>query len=329
MSATSTNTLGVLVLEGGAEEAETLSEYLRAAFNREPVESGRPDSDRIRVEVYFDRVNEAILAGELVRVRFPGRHVSIRPCRAEHWETFWRHHFKPRRIGQRLLICPVWERERVRAGKRRVVLINPGLSFGTGDHFTTRFCLEMIDRLCVAEDPESLLDVGCGSGILAIAAARLGIPRVVGMDNDPHSIQQSRQNSILNGVDQCIEWREASLDTGFVHEVTDANGKRAGAGRVQYPSPGTDVGTNRNPKDPDRERYRIVCANLYASLLINSASSLLNCGSGYWILSGIRHDETDSVVKAFTCLGLRVCVRDGDGEWSGLLLEQSRDVHQP
>lgn len=323
--------LAVLSVETTMNTAEAVEEYLRASFQREPVEWSRPGSEHARIEVYFDRGNEAILAGELLRARFPEVRITLRPCREEDWATWWRRHFKPHAVGRRLLICPAWDRERVDAKGRCVILIHPGLSFGTGDHFTTRFCLEMIDHLCEIEQPDSLLDVGCGSGILAITAARLGVPRVTGIDNDPESIRQSRHNAIRNGVGDRIDWREGSLvDTlpnnppGPKHEAPSTkhvppNTRGSGPNNESHI---TNNHGNRHAKAQKQGGYHIVCANLYASLLIDGAPGLARASSRHLVLSGIQTAETDAVADAFVPLGFHERVRYGDAEWSGLLMEK-------
>ncbi len=297
MSATDKHsTLSVLTIEADLAGAGDVSEHIRDLLKREPVELSRPGCERVWLEIYFNNANEAILAGELLKSRFPDHEMSIRPCRSRDWTIYWRHHFKPVKIGKRLLVCPVWDSERVRDGERLVVLINPGLSFGTGDHFTTRFCLEMIDLLGEGRAPESFLDVGCGSGILAIAAALLGVKRVAGIDNDEQCISQSAKNAGLNGVGERIEWITDSIENG--------------SGRLQSGRPTTGS-------------FDVVCANLYASLLVDIAPVLYRFSSRYLILSGIRDIETDAVSEAYVQLGAREITRDCDGEWSGLLLDVS------
>jgi len=123
----------------------------------------------------------------------------------EDWTELWKVHFKPRRIGKRLVIRPTWEE--FAAGPEDVVIVlDPGQAFGTGDHPTTRLCLELLE----AEDLEGVhvADIGCGSGILAIAALRLGAASVVASDLDPLAVAVTRENMVRNGVEFPVEVAE-------------------------------------------------------------------------------------------------------------------------
>jgi ribosomal protein L11 methyltransferase len=246
----------------------------------------RSSSARAWLEVYFPSDIQAGIARQLLADREGVRAAQIRETTPRDWTSFWRHHFHTQNIGARLRICPVWEQDRQPADGRVTVLIDPGLSFGTGDHFTTRFCLEMIDRLCQKFALPSLLDAGTGSGILAIAAARLGCERVTGLDNDEPCLSQARENAALNGVADRIEWR--------VCDVT----------RDAVPGP-----------------FDIVCANLFSDMLIDVAPSLARAARRRIVLSGIREAQMDGVAEAYHALGAREAVRDGDGEWGGLMFD--------
>jgi ribosomal protein L11 methyltransferase len=167
--------------------------------------------------------------------------------------------------------------------------MDPGLSFGTGDHFTTRFCLELLDQLCQKIAPKSLLDVGTGSGLLAIAAARLGCPRVLAVDNDPQAIAHAKENVEMNSVDSQVELRVMDITDGF-------------------------------PPAP----FDVVCANLYGQLIMEAAPTLAHCATRRLILSGMREAELDPVAEALILLGAREIVRDGDGQWGGLMLDMGK-----
>jgi ribosomal protein L11 methyltransferase len=160
------------------------------------------------------------------------------------------------------------------------------MSFGTGDHITTRFCLEAIDRLCRPRPAASLLDAGTGSGILAIAAAKLGVPRIVAIDSDPLAVAQARENLRMNRV----------------------------AGRVRLRT--GDI-TSAAPLG----RFDVVCANLFGGLLIRAAARLCRAARRRLVLGGIREIEADAVADAYAALGAREIERDGDGEWCGLVFD--------
>ena len=168
-------------------------------------------------------------------------------------------------------------------------MLDPGLSFGTGEHFTTRFCLEMLDQLCQKTPPASCFDAGTGSGVLAIAAALLGCPRVVGVDYDPLALEQAAENAGRNRVKRRVRWRQMDL------------------------SQETPAGT-----------FEVVCANLYGSLLLATAPAWTGLGPRAIVVSGLLEAEADGAAETFRQLGYDETVRDGDGEWAGLLLERKQ-----
>ncbi len=114
------------------------------------------------------------------------------------WERVWLEHFKPMPFGQRLWVCPVGET--VTQPDAVVIELDPGLAFGTGTHPTTALCLEWLDRQSLSG--QSVIDYGCGSGILAIAALKLGAANAIGVDHDPQALQASGDNALKNGVSE-------------------------------------------------------------------------------------------------------------------------------
>jgi ribosomal protein L11 methyltransferase len=114
------------------------------------------------------------------------------------WAEAWRDHFRPRPVGDRLLIAPPWDAPSVPG--RLTIVIEPGRAFGTGHHGSTAGCLEMLEHVAGRQRPACALDLGTGSGILAIAAARLGIAHVLAIDDDPDAVANARANVALNGV---------------------------------------------------------------------------------------------------------------------------------
>ncbi len=136
--------------------------------------------------------------------------VSLEKVRREDWAESWKRHFKPLVISSALLIKPSWSRRRPRRGQA-VVVLDPGLSFGTGCHATTAFCLRQLVALRRRGEAQSCLDVGTGSGILAIAAARLGYCPVDALDSDPDSIRIARDNARRNGVSAGLRFLRQDL----------------------------------------------------------------------------------------------------------------------
>jgi ribosomal protein L11 methyltransferase len=288
----------ILTLAVSQSDAESISDWIAEHLEKTVVELKTPGGKDALLEVYFDNTLEAEVAAKAMDC-FPNFGKSIREYAAEEWTESWKKHFKPMEVGQRLRVCPPWlaRSEKTskdsecrtgsmsRTGKLNEVVINPGLSFGTGNHFTTRFCLEQLDRLVPESGAKTMADIGTGSGILAIAAVKLGVTCAVGADFDPLCIEQAALNAQANGVAGQTEF--------FQHDIADGF--------------------------PD-ERFDIVCANIYSSLLIDHASTLLRITGKYLLLTGIREVEVDGVADTFVRLGGRETVRDCNGEWSGLVI---------
>lgn len=207
------------------------------------------------------------------------------------WANGWKAHFRPLKIGSRLIVCPSWERV-VPAGKERVLHLDPGRAFGTGHHETTRLCLEWLDSY-VAQTGErgaaSLLDVGTGSGILAMGAALLGFHPVVGVDNDPEALEVAMENAQLNDLAHKVQ---------FVL-----------SGKVEVSG-----------------SFHIVMANIQAMPLMALAGALSACldDSGKLVLSGILGEQKDQVRDAYGALGFELCEVREAGEWCLLVFERHR-----
>ncbi len=123
------------------------------------------------------------------------------------WAEAWREHFRPVRVGRRLVVAPPWDIPA--APDRVVVVIEPGRAFGTGHHGSTAGCLALLERVCERETPAAAIDLGTGSGILAIAAARLGIPAILAVDDDPDAVAVATANARVNGVSAQVVCRRA------------------------------------------------------------------------------------------------------------------------
>lgn len=201
------------------------------------------------------------------------------------WTESWRAHYVPQRIG-RVVIVPSWAAEPI--GVREVgVTLDPGMAFGTGLHPTTRACLEMLQR--VTPLPRAALDVGCGSGILGLAALRLGVERVVAVDTDEHAVQATVDNAARNGLAERLSASRGTLEA----EPT--------------------------------ERYGLVLANLVAAVLIDLAPRLGDhlAPSGALIAGGIIEPRAAEVIEAMAAAGLVVSERCADNEWVALRLAHS------
>jgi ribosomal protein L11 methyltransferase len=212
----------------------------------------------------------------------PGR-VALGRVRWEDWAESWKRHFRPIRVGSALLVKPSWSRLKPRKGQA-VVVLDPGLSFGTGQHPTTAFCLQQLVSRRGRAKPQSLLDIGTGSGILALAAAQLGYDPVHALDNDPEAIRVACANARHNGLASRIRFHRQDL----------ARLSRRGVGK-----------------------YSIICANLIASLLMAERGRILAqlAPSGILLLAGILKEEFPAVQAAYEGAGLRLVASRTQREW--------------
>lgn len=273
----------ILTLMIAQSDAERISDWVAEHLERTVVELKKPGGVDCALEIYFDDTIEAEIAARALE-KFPVKGRAVREYAAEEWAESWKKHFKPMDIGQHLRVVPPWLAG-AESGRTEIV-INPGLSFGTGNHFTTRFCLEQLDRFVPQSGAKTMLDVGTGSGVLAIAAVKLGAEQALGVDFDPVCVECSQENAEANGVAAQVSFRQHDITQGW-----------------------------------QDEKYDIVCANIYASLLIDNAATLLRVVEKYLLLTGIREVELDGVADTFVRLGGREIVRDCDNEWSGLVME--------
>ncbi len=210
--------------------------------------------------------------------------VRTRVVHEEDWAQAWKAYFPVLRVGRRLVIRPTWRRHR-RVPGDVVLAMDPGMAFGTGLHPTTRLCLAALEPLADrgALAGARVLDVGCGSGILAIAALRLGAASALGVDTDPIAIESTTANARRNRLARRLRARVGSLPSG----------------------------------EPP---FDVVLANLIAGVLVPLARGLrdeLRPG-GTLVASGIFIDREAEVVDAFRAAGLAVAARSGEGEWVAL-----------
>ena len=170
------------------------------------VEEERPGRGA-RLRAFFPETVFANALEESVRQYLDGlRELGFEPATElhvvaladENWADAWRAHFKPQPVGRRLLIAPPWDRPA--ANGRTVITIEPGRAFGTGHHGTTAGCLEALESVIDRDGPPRMIDVGTGSGILAIAAARLGVGAILAVDDDPDAIACAMANAARNRV---------------------------------------------------------------------------------------------------------------------------------
>ncbi len=226
---------------------------------RQPWDKGPPQraARRVLLRAWFAEPPDAAgfahhLAGRALEAPVWGTEAE------QDWAEGWKVHFKPVHISDRLVVAAPWH------GVPGALLIEPGNAFGTGEHVTTRSCLHAIARL--ARPGGTVLDVGCGSGILALAGAHLGM-RATGIDTDPDAVRAAQEAAVLNGL-------EAEFSTTPLEQV--------------------------------RGRYDLVVANLYAEVLAHLAPDLLRLAAGPIACAGILADRADLVRVALGSRVLQV-----------------------
>jgi ribosomal protein L11 methyltransferase len=204
---------------------------------------------------------------------------------AEDWSTSWKANFKPLRVGRRLLIVPSWEE--VLPGPTDIVLhLDPGMAFGTGGHETTRLCLELLEQI-MDDMPlllsPSVLDLGTGSGILAMAAVQLGAGRVCAVDIDPQAVEVARENLAANGLTEQVECSTTPLES------------MAGS-------------------------FNVILANILAEELVRLAPFLAErlAPGGSLVLSGILAEKEGLVRTGFAVQPLKFLTTLQAGEWVAL-----------
>lgn len=276
---------GQLNLLVAMEQVEPVCEWVREALQKEPIEVMQPMAEESLIEVYFNSHIEAEIAKKALPADIPVKSAEAKEYKEQDWTTFWQHHFKTMELGSNLRIIPEWEP--VPEDDKINIIINPGLSFGTGGHFTTRFCLEALEDAYENLNIETMIDAGTGSGILSIAAIKLGIPGVVAFDFDPVCVEQCIENAARNNVAGKIHFFEANV---------------------------LEPGWGRKPAD-------LVCANILTSVLLEAAPLIKRSAKKRILLSGIREIEADAVADTFIQLGCKEISRDGDGKWCGIVLD--------
>lgn len=212
----------------------------------------------------------------------PG-HIRTVKLPRENWAESWKRHFPALEIGRELLVKPSWIKRQLKPGQKLIVL-DPGLSFGTGQHPTTGFCLREIVRYAKGQKSRSFLDMGTGSGILAIAAVKLGYAPVRAFDFDPQCVKVSRANARTNRVEKRISITQADLT-----------------------------------KLPRRaaKQFDFVCANLLANLLIAERDRILARvkPDGVLVVAGILAREFSEVQSVYEAAGWRLVASKVEKEW--------------
>jgi ribosomal protein L11 methyltransferase len=248
-------------------------------------ETNDASSEKIRILKDFINDLQVFFPG------FPSAELSLETVLEEDWSRDWKKHFTAFHITPRLIIKPSWEQYPGlgRGEDEMVIELDPGLAFGTGHHASTQLALLLLDRLYLSEEiPMHVVDVGTGTGILAMACALLGAEKVVAVDNDPDAVAAAGENVQRNRLDKHIE-------------VAD-----------------TPAGSLQGPFD-------LVIANITCDVLTTLARDFIRLPAekGYLVLAGIlQGEQEESIEKTFLQLGLTVQEKESRDEWVAFLFSR-------
>lgn len=255
-------------------------------IDEELLEKNREESV---IHIYIEEGNNPAEAVSFISERLNSEGISYRietvGCSEEDWADKWKAFFKPTPVGERLFVRPIWIDE-YDAGDRAVLNIEPGAAFGTGTHETTRLCLETLDK--IIKDGDTVLDIGCGSGILAIASMLLGAKEGFGVDIDPLAVKTAKENGLMNNLKE--------------PELTFVCGDLA---------------------DKVTKKYDVVVANIVADIIILFSTQVkvfMKTGAKF-IASGIIDTRADEVCTALQGAGLVLKERIEENGWVCLVCE--------
>ncbi len=252
----------------------------------------KTDFDGVLVKAYFEENEELIDTIKLIKQNIElipqynldgglGE-VTLSEVYESEWKDVWKKYFKPKKIGKDVVVKPTWEEYTEQEGDV-VIELDPGMAFGTGTHETTTMCIQAIEKYMDKED--ILFDIGCGSGILSIAAAKLGAKKVIGVDLDEMAIRVSNENIELNNVGNTIDIRHGNL-----LEVVD-------------------------------EKADIIVVNIVADIIKMLAGDVKSAlkEDGIFISSGIILDKIEFVTDALEEVGFEIIELETKGEWACMI----------
>jgi len=211
--------------------------------------------------------------------------LSKRVLNEKEWHESWKKHFSILEIGKTLAIVPSWLKSK-KVNRKIVIELDPGMAFGTGHHPTTRMCLEMLETL--VKPCHTVLDLGCGSGILSIASAKMGSEKVIGIDNDETAIKVARENIKINGIGDSV-----SISNGSVPN-----------------------------KNIDKYSNDIVVANISSKVILDLSKEITEYlkPKGYLLISGFLDNTESEIIDVFKKLNLNVVSKLCTADWVALCL---------
>jgi ribosomal protein L11 methyltransferase len=241
-----------------------------------------PNRGEVIVVAWFEGEEAAREATEALHESWPGLAPLVEAVEDKDWSNEWKHQIRPVQVG-RLWVGPPWEKSNAPADKVLLV-IEPKMAFGTGDHPTTSMCLLAVDEFLAQHPAATVLDVGTGTGVLALAARKLGASRVVATDNDPIAVELAVEAAEVNGIE------------------------------------GVELSTK--PLQQLEGTFDLVVANILANTLVELAPELCARAKFKVVLAGVLATQREEVTAAFTAQGLRALPGMQTGEWVRLDFER-------
>ncbi|WIF94806.1 50S ribosomal protein L11 methyltransferase [Caminicella sporogenes] len=239
-----------------------------------------PDSEDLHDKIKFIKESVHKLADDLQNKE--DEIVTVADVYEEDWANAWKQYYKPKKIGEKIVVKPTWEEYEAKEGEK-VIELDPGMAFGTGTHETTMMCIKALEKY--VKNDSTVYDIGCGSGILSIAAAKLGAKKVIGVDLDEVAVKVSKENVYVNSVENVVDIRHGNL-----MEVVE-------------------------------ERADIIVANIIAEvikILVKDIKKFMKEDSVF-IASGIILDKIDEVKRELEANGLEIISIERQGEWAAIL----------
>ncbi|OQY47161.1 MAG: ribosomal protein L11 methyltransferase [Desulfobacteraceae bacterium 4572_87] len=239
-----------------------------------------PETIQNRISIYLNNLSS-------IHPHLPSPDFKLTKMENQDWQRNWRQFFRPIQISPKLMILPIWEELPSHTEEAHIIRIDPGPAFGTGQHATTKMCLQAMESL-VSHESQALLDVGTGSGILAIYGAQLGFGKIEAIDVDPEAVRWAERNIGLNDVANAI-----TLSGTEIEEIRDC--------------------------------FSLVCANLILSELLRlmPALSRLVETDGHLVASGILRDQVEKIQEALPVTGFFTSHLLYEDEWACMILRKS------
>lgn len=275
------------------EDYSALEEETMQIAHIDLIEESLLEKDRTKgiIHVYINPEENPLESTSFIAERLNAlgikHEITISDCKVEDWQNNWKQYFHPMPIGKKLLIRPVWE-DNYDAGDRKVLDIEPGLAFGSGSHPTTQLCLETLENYITPDS--TVLDIGCGSGILSIAALLLGARSAFGVDIDSLAVKTAKANALQNGFGD--------------DKFTVVQG---------------------NLSDKVNGKFNVVVANIVADIIMefNKTVGDFLTDNGVYITGGIIESREDEVLFSFAQNGFEVTDRFENNGWLVFVLKKA------